>query len=71
MNRSLIDHAIIDQSKADLITQCCVIDDNVLNFSDHLPILLAIKCLKASKVTVALTTKLNWKKLNVEERKML
>ena len=63
MNRSLIDHAIVDHSKADLITQCCVIDDNVLIFSDHLPILLNIKCLKASKVTVVLTTKLNWKKL--------
>ena len=71
LNRSLIDHVLLDSSKHDLVSKCSILDDNKQNMSDHLPIVLTLDCQGLDKdcCTVSPKHNLKWNKLPQNEIK--
>ena len=67
-NRSLIDHFVLEQSKADFVKSCEILSYNVLNMSDHLPILTCINVSPSlSFEYVKQARYLAWHKLSLED----
>ena len=57
LNRSLIDHILVDHSKSDLIQNCNILDDHYLNVSDHLPVIVTMKSIPTFSGNSTLTSK--------------
>ena len=71
LNRSLIDHILVDHSKSDLIQNCKILDDHYSNVSDHLPVIFTMKSIPTFSGNSTLTSKCGtkWNNLSPSEIK--
>ncbi len=70
MHRSLIDHIVMTNDRADTATKCEIMDDSVLNVSRHRPIVCTFKipaCDSSDHIPrVDVIPRINWKKAQKE-----
>ena len=68
---SYIDHCIVSQMLMCNITECKVIDEDHLNMSDHLPIVLKVNTCRLQKGDVYIKENIAWHKISSDQIKEL
>ncbi|XP_060074851.1 uncharacterized protein LOC132554540 [Ylistrum balloti] len=64
----LIDHAMVKSTKVDCVSECIILDDNYLNASDHLPIILRYKVPALLSRRKRSAHAVNWNKCTAQQK---
>lgn len=72
VSESLIDHFIIPVEKVDLINECSILEDDILNMSRHRPIFCSVQLSHTNLNSLDFSKyRINWKKANDESQTVL